>query len=108
MKFVLKLAQSINGISLSSDPKSSDPRASIGYLLQQLTEDYDKKGEQEKTKVKTASHTGFWGHKYIVDQYSQIDLKTMKWISKEELGNILYPFLVKNNNNYINVQLCCS
>jgi hypothetical protein len=74
----------LNGISI--DPKSGDARASFGYLLQQLTEDYDQREKKDKRKVKTASHSGFCGGLYILDQYYQIDLQSMEWVKNEDLG----------------------
>ena len=73
-------------IENNSDPKSGDARASIGYLFQQLTEDYDKKEKHEKTRIQTASHTGFSGRYFILDQYHQLDLQSMKWVLKDDLG----------------------
>ena len=71
---------------LPLDPKSGDARASFGYLLQQLTEDYDKQEEKDKKKIKTASHSGFCDGLYILDQYYQLNLESMEWVTNEDLG----------------------
>ena len=68
------------------DPKSGDARANFGYLLQQLTEDYDKQEEKDKKKIKTASHSGFCDGLYILDQYYQLNLESMEWVKNEDLG----------------------
>ena len=67
------------------DPKSGDARANFGYLLNQLTEDYDKREEKDKVKINTAPHSGFCGDFYILDQYYQLDLQSMEWVSDENL-----------------------
>ena len=72
-------------LSIVTDPKSGDARASFGYLLQQLTEEYNQKMEHEKVKIRTASHTGFYGKTYILDQYNQVDLASMEVVDKESL-----------------------
>ena len=66
------------------DPKVAEARASLRYLFQQITEEYDKKSE--KVKINTASHTGFCEGLFIVDQYNQINLQNMEWLSSENLG----------------------
>ena len=36
-------------------------------------------------KIRTASHTGFYGKTYILDQYNQVDLASMEVVDKESL-----------------------
>ena len=48
-------------------------------------------------KIETASHTGFCGNVYILDQYYQMNLKTMEWVEKDDLSEFLidhYRFFV--------------
>ena len=58
--------------------------------LQELSEGYDSKPEKEKKKIPVARTTGFMTkdgeRRYIVDQNTQLDLKTMKWFLKDDLG----------------------
>ena len=72
-----------------SDPKSSDARARFGYLLQQLTEDYDKKASTDKRKHHTL---GSVVSTYILVKYYQLDLKTMLWVEEDQLSKFLLFF----------------
>ena len=59
-------------------------------MYQELTEGYDAKPANEKTKVPVADTTGFMtkdGEKrFIVDQNRQLDLSTMSWYEDNNLG----------------------
>ena len=55
-----------------------------------MSEGYDEKPEEEKNKIPVADTTGFLTkdgeRRYIVDQYTQLNLKTMEWFPKDDLG----------------------
>ena len=59
-------------------------------MLQELSEDYDGRPEEEKTKIPVAFTTGFLTtdgeRRYIVDHHSQQNLTSMTWFDKDDLG----------------------
>ena len=66
-------------------------------LSQELSEGYDAMPEEEKTKVPVAQLTGFMTQdnerRFIIDQNNQLDLTTMSWFDKDNLGTI-YEILI--------------
>lgn len=75
---------------LFSDAKSSEPRLTIPYLLQQLSVEYDSQEEGLKREMQLAGHTGFIGQKFVYDRNHQLCMNTMNWIDPANFGeNIL-------------------
>ena len=60
------------------------------FLPQERSEAYDGKAEEEKNKIPVADSTGFMTkngeRRYIIDQDKQLNLKTMEWYPKDDLG----------------------
>ena len=80
-----------------NDTNLSDQRGTIPYLLQEMCSDYDKLPIENKRELEMATHTGFHGSTFILDQTNQLDLKTMKWLRADSLGTGFYnilPFLI--------------
>ena len=56
------------------DAKTSDQRATIPYLLQEMCTDYDKQDSTMKQRLDMASNTGFHGSRFILDRNHQLCL----------------------------------
>jgi hypothetical protein len=69
-----------------TDTKSSDQRATIPYLLQELCEEYDKQEDTKKKAMDIATHTGFYGNTFILNRSHQLNLDTMEWLTPENFG----------------------
>ena len=55
-----------------------------------MSEGYDGKPDEEKNKIPIADTTGFLTkdgeRRFIIDQNTQLNLKTMEWFAKDDLG----------------------
>ena len=69
-----------------SDAKTSDSRLTIAYLLQQMSEEYDRKDEGMKKELQIASNTGFIGQKFVYDRNNQLAVDTMEWLDPSDFG----------------------
>ena len=73
--------------NILSDAKSSDQKATIPYLLQELSADYDKQEEGQKKVLDFATHTGFHDSKiFIYGPSHQLSLENMEWLNSDDLG----------------------
>ena len=78
---IVKLEQSF------LEAKSSDPRATFGYLLEEMTKVYDSLPLVDKAIIEVAEHSGFYNNTtYIVNQSNQYDLHTQQWLPLEQNG----------------------
>ena len=84
----------------------------IEFNFKELSEGYDALPEKKKNKIPIAESTGFMTNdgerRYIIDQNTQLDLKSMKWFSKDNLDkntNLLIAFSMQCNQ-YINTYIC--
>ena len=68
------------------DAKTSDQRATIPYLLQEMCTDYDEQEDSMKKKLDMATSPGFHGRKFILDRNHQLCLQEMRWLEPTELG----------------------
>ena len=68
------------------DAKTSDQRATIPYLLQEMCTDYDKQDSTMKQRLDMASNTGFHGSRFILDRNHQLCLNTMTWLDPSKFG----------------------
>lgn len=63
-----------------------------------MSEAYDAKPDEEKTLIPVAETTGFMTkdgeRRYVIDQNTQLNLKTMKWFSKDDLGERSVKFIM--------------
>ena len=63
-----------------------------------MSEGYDAMPEEEKTKVPVAQLTGFMTQdkerRFIIDQNNQLNLATMSWFDKDNLGMIYEIFIL--------------
>ena len=71
------------------DAKTSDQRATIPYLLQEMCTDYDKQDGTMKERLEMASNTGFHGSRFILDRTHQLCLNTMTWLDPSKFGESL-------------------
>ena len=69
-----------------NDTNLSDQRLTMTYLLQEMCSDYDKLPAENKRELDMATHTGFHGSIFILDQTKQLDLHTMEWLESDSLG----------------------
>ena len=69
-----------------SDAKTSDSRLTITYLLQQMSEEYDRQDEGMKKELQIASNTGFIGQKFVYDRNNQLAVDTMEWLDPSDFG----------------------
>ena len=55
-----------------------------------MSEGFDEKPDDEKNKIPIADTTGFLTkdeeRRFIIDQNTQLNLKTMDWFAKDDLG----------------------
>lgn len=78
---------------LCLEAKSSDPRATVGYLLGDMTRVYDALPLVDKVVIEVATNSGYYGNKvFIVDQYNQYDLHAKLWLPLDQTGQ--YSYLV--------------
>ena len=69
------------------DAKTSDQKATIPYLLQELSADYANQEESQKKLIDFAVHTGFhYSKTFIYGPCHQISLETMEWLDTDNLG----------------------
>ena len=68
------------------DTKNSDQKATIPYLLQEMCEEFDNLPSTEKRELDLATHTGFYGGRFILDCNHQLDLATMEWMEQDDFG----------------------
>ena len=68
-----------------------------------MSEGYDALPEKKKNKIQIAETTGFMTNdgerRYIIDQNTQLDLKSMKWFSKDNLGRQKYKTIYDSSFN---------
>ena len=54
-----------------------------------MSEGYDEKPDADKNKIPIADTTGFLTkdgqRRFIIDQNTQLDLRTMQWFAKDDL-----------------------
>ena len=80
------------GWAFANDVKGSNTKSTLGYLFQELTSKYDESPEDSKVLIPLFKSTGFYYNKeddtrrFIIDQKTQLDLKTMKWDTHTQQG----------------------
>ena len=80
-----------------SDAKTSDSRLTIAYLLQQMSEEYDRQEVEMKKELQIATHTGFIDQKFVYDRNNQLKVDTMEWLDPVDFGENVRVFFLPNS-----------